>query len=41
MPLLIKNGHVYIVDTPLFIANSPSYRCYGKTRNDVDTKMKK
>lgn len=39
MPLLLKNGHVYIVDAPLFIANSPSYRCYGKTRNDVDTKM--
>lgn len=40
IPQLIKNGHVFIVDAPLFIANSAGYRCYGKTRNEVDAKMK-
>lgn len=40
IPQLIKNGHVYVIDAPLFIANSASYRSYGKTRNEVDMDMK-
>ena len=37
MPLLIKKWPRLYSRHPF---NSPSYRCYGKTRNDVDTKMK-
>lgn len=40
MPNLIKNGHVYAIDTPLFIASSAKYRFYGKTRLDVEAQMK-
>lgn len=39
IPDLIKNGHVYTIDAPLFIANSANYRCYGMTRNDVENQM--
>ncbi|MCQ2210067.1 MAG: ATP-binding protein [Paludibacteraceae bacterium] len=41
IPQLIKDGHVYIVDAPLFIGNSANYRSYGKTRNEVENDMKK
>lgn len=41
MPDLIKNGHVYIVDAPLFIASSSKERVFGMTRNEVEGKMKK
>ena len=40
IPQLIKNGHVYAIDAPLFIANGANYRSYGKTRNEVDADMK-
>lgn len=40
IPQLIKNGHVYVVDAPLFIANAANHRSYGKTRNEVDSDMK-
>lgn len=40
MPDLIKNGHVYMIDAPLFVANGASYRAYGMTRNEVEKKMK-
>lgn len=41
MPDLIKNGHVYIIDAPLFIATSAKNKVYGMTRAEVDSKMKK
>ena len=41
MPDLIKNGHLYIIDAPLFIASSAKNKVYGMTRAEVDSKMKK
>ena len=41
MPDLIKNGHVYTIDAPLFLANGANDRVYGNSRNEVETKMKK
>ena len=41
MPDLINNGHVYAIDTPLFIASSAKHRFYGKTRLDVESQMVK
>lgn len=41
MPDLIRNGHVYYVDAPLFVAVSANVRDYGMTRNEVEQKMKK
>lgn len=41
MPDLIKNGHVYVLRSPLFVAVSPTYRAYGMTRNEIEQKMKK
>lgn len=41
MPDLIKNGHVYYVDAPLFVAVSNNARVHGMTRNEVENKMKK
>lgn len=41
MPDLIKNGHVYVLRSPLFVAASASYRAYGMTRSEVEQKMKK
>jgi DNA gyrase subunit B len=40
MPDLIKNGHVYTIDAPLFVANGANCRAYGNTRNEVEKKMK-
>lgn len=40
MPDLVKNGHVYTVDSPLFMANGASARVYGNSRNEVEKKMK-
>lgn len=40
MPDLIKNGHLYIVDAPLFIASSSKEKVYGMTRTEVEKKMK-
>ena len=40
MPDLIKNGHVYTIDAPLFVANGANCRAYGDTRNEVEKKMK-
>lgn len=40
MPELIKNGHVYTIDAPLFMANGPSFRVYGMSRNEVEKKMR-
>lgn len=41
IPDLIKDGHVYIMRSPLFAAVSPNYRAYGMTRNEIEQKMKK
>ena len=41
MPDLIKNGHLYIIDAPLFIASSAKNKVYGMTRAEVDSKMRK
>lgn len=41
MPDLIKNGHVYTIDAPLFLANGANERVYGNSRNEVEQKMKK
>jgi len=41
MPELIKRGHVYIIDAPLFIATSAKSKEFGMTRAEVDAKMKK
>ena len=41
MPDLIKNGHVYIIDAPLFIATGAKQKVYGMARAEVDNKMKK
>lgn len=40
MPDLIKNGHLYIIDAPLFVANGSKTKVYGMTRKEVDQKMK-
>lgn len=40
MPDLVKNGHVYYVNAPLFVAVSSNAREYGMTRNEVEQKMK-
>ena len=40
MPDLIKNGHVYVVDAPLFIGNSAKGKKFGMTRTDIDNQMK-
>lgn len=40
MPNLIKNGHVYIVNAPLFIGNSANGKEFGMTRAEVDAAMK-
>ena len=40
MPDLVKNGHVYTVDSPLFMANGANARVYGNSRNEVEKKMK-
>lgn len=40
MPDLIKNGHVYIIDAPLFIATSAKHKVFGMTRAEVDKQMK-
>lgn len=40
MPDLIKNGHLYIIDAPLFVANSAKTKAYGMTRKEVENKMK-
>lgn len=40
MPELVKNGHVYIVNAPLFIASSAKYKMFGMTRAEVDAQMK-
>lgn len=40
MPDLVKNGHVYTIDAPLFLANGPSFRVYGMSRNEVEKKMR-
>lgn len=40
MPDLIKNGHLYIIDAPLFVATSAKHKAYGMTRAEVDKKMK-
>ena len=40
MPDLVKNGHVYTVDAPLFMANGANARVYGNSRNEVERKMK-
>lgn len=41
MPELVKNGHVYIIDAPLFIASSSKHKVFGMTRAEVDVQMKK
>ena len=41
MPDLIKNGHVYIIDAPLFVATGAKQKVYGLARAEVDNKMKK
>lgn len=41
MPDLIKNGHVYIIDAPLFVATGVKQKVYGMARAEVDNKMKK
>jgi len=41
MPDLVKNGHVYIIDAPLFIATSAKHKVFGMTRAEVDAQMKK
>lgn len=40
MPDLIKNGHVYIVDAPLFIGNSSKCKKFGMSRMEIDNAMK-
>ena len=40
MPDLIKNGHLYIIDAPLFVANGAKTKAYGMTRKEVENKMK-
>ena len=39
MPDLVKNGHVYVVDAPLFIGNSAKCKKFGMTRAEVDAQM--
>ena len=40
MPELIKNGHLYIIDAPLFVASGAKNKAYGMTRSEVENKMK-
>ena len=40
MPQLIKNGHVYAIDAPLFIGNYAGGKKFGMTRAEVDAQMK-
>lgn len=40
MPDLIKNGHLYIIDAPLFVATGAKTKAYGMTRKEIDNKMK-
>lgn len=40
MPDLIKNGHLYIIDAPLFVATGAKTKVYGMTRKEIDIKMK-
>ena len=41
MPDLIKNGHVYIIDAPLFVATGAKQKVYGMGGAEVDNKRKK
>ena len=40
MPDLIKNGHLYIIDAPLFVATGAKTKVYGMSRKEIDAKMK-
>ena len=40
MPDLIKNGHLYIIDAPLFMATGSKQKVFGMTRGEVDKQMK-
>lgn len=40
MPQLIKNGHVYTIDAPLFIGNYACGKKFGMTRAIIDAQMK-
>lgn len=40
MPQLIKNGHVYTIDAPLFIGNYAGGKKFGMTRAIIDAQMK-
>ena len=40
MPDLIKNGHLYIIDAPLFVKKKKKTKAYGMTRKEIDNKMK-
>lgn len=40
MPDLIKNGHLYIIDAPLFMATGAKNKVFGMTRGEVDKQMK-
>lgn len=40
MPDLIKNGHLYIIDAPLFVGTGSNNKAYGMTRKEIDNKMK-
>lgn len=39
MPQLIKNGHVYVVDAPLFIGNYAGGKKFAMTRAKIDAQM--
>lgn len=39
MPQLIKNGHVYVVDAPLFIGNYVGGKKFAMTRAKIDAQM--
>lgn len=40
MPELVKQGYIFVVDAPLFVGTSVNEVVYGKTRNEIDIKMK-
>lgn len=40
IPQLIKNGHVYVVDAPLFIGNYVGGKKFAMTRAAIDAQMK-
>lgn len=40
IPELIKEGHVYVIDAPLFVGSSATYRAFGNTRNEIEIEMK-